>query len=107
VRVLRDENIPHDLIPKLSGHEVLTVQSSGWAGAENGELLRLASGQVNAFITMDRRLTEHHETTTLSFGIIVIRARSNRIQDLEPLVPGIRSALGRPGPGQVEWVGSV
>ena len=50
MRVLLDENLPHDLIAALSGHEVSTVQGMGWAGVDNGELLSRASGNTDAFI---------------------------------------------------------
>ena len=56
MRVLLDENLPHDLIAALSRHDILTVQGMGWAGVDNGELLRRASGQIDAFMTMDRKL---------------------------------------------------
>jgi hypothetical protein len=58
VRVLLDENLPHDLITELTGHDISTVQGWGWAGVKNGELLRRAVGQTDALLTMDRRL-EH------------------------------------------------
>jgi hypothetical protein len=60
VRVLLDENLPHDLISELVGHEVVTVQGLGWAGVKNGDLLRRASGQVAAFVTMERIRGSHH-----------------------------------------------
>jgi hypothetical protein len=105
VRVLLDENLPHDLISELGAHEVVTVQGLGWAGVKNGELLRRA-GQVDAFLTMDRRLEHEHDLSALSFGVVVIRARSNRMQDLEPLIGAITAALARIGPGKVERVGA-
>ena len=40
MRVLLDENVPHDLIPQLAGHDVSTVQGLGWAGIKNSKLLR-------------------------------------------------------------------
>jgi len=52
VRVLLDENLPHDLIAALVGHSVSTVQGLGWAGTKNGDLLRRASGVTDAFVTM-------------------------------------------------------
>ena len=106
MRVLLDENLPHDLISELAGHEVLTVQGLGWAGIKNGELLRRAAGQVDAFVTMDRKLELEHDLSVLSFGVVVIRARSNRVQDLQPLVGAVREALGRVEPGKVERAGS-
>jgi hypothetical protein len=95
VRVLFDENLPHDLISELGGHEVVTVQELGWAGIKNGELLRRAAGQVDAFLTMDRKLEHEHDIGALSFGVVVIRARSNRMQDLRPLIGAVTAALAR------------
>jgi hypothetical protein len=77
VRVLLDENLPHDFIETLAGHDVVTVQGMGWAGTLNGELLRRATGTVDAFLTMDRKLERQHDLTKLPFGVVVIAARSN------------------------------
>ena len=106
MRVLLDENLPHDLIEPLSRHDVSTVQGVGWAGVENGELLRRASGQVDAFITMDRKLEREQNLAVLPFGVVLIVARSNRVQDLLPLVPAVLAALDRIQPGQLEQVGA-
>ena len=106
MRVLLDENLPHDLILELGGHEVVTVQGLGWAGIKNGELLRRAAGQVDAFLTMDRKLEHEHDLSALSFGVVVIRARSNRMQDLRPLIETITAALARIEPGKIEHVGA-
>ena len=78
MRVLLDENLPHDLIAALSGHEVSTVQGMGWAGVENGDLLHRASGRADAFITMDRKLERQQNLAALPFGVVLIVARSNR-----------------------------
>jgi uncharacterized protein DUF5615 len=100
VRILLDENLPHDLISELGGHEVGTVQGLGWAGVKNGELLRRATGQVDAFLTMDRKLEHEHDLGALSFGVVVIRARSNRVQDLRPLIGAVTAALATDRTGQ-------
>jgi hypothetical protein len=106
VRVLLDENLPHDLILELGGHEVVTVQGLGWAGVKNGELLHRAAGQVDALLTMDRKLEHEHDLGALSFGAVVVRARSNRVQDLRPLIGAINAALARIEPGKIERVGA-
>lgn len=106
MRVLLDENLPHDLIEPLSRHDVSTVQGVGWAGVENGELLRRASGLVDAFVTMDRKLEREQNLAVLPFGVVLIVARSNRVQDLLPLVPAVLAALDRIQPGQLEQVGA-
>jgi len=53
VRVLLDENVPHDLIAALVGHSISTVQGLGWDGTKNGALLKRASGLIDAFVTID------------------------------------------------------
>ena len=78
----------------------------GWAGIENGELLRRATGHADAFVTMDRRLQHQQNITELPYGVVLIQARSNRVQDLLPLVPEILLALERITAGRVEQVGA-
>ena len=53
MRVLLDENVPHNLIPQFAGHDVSTVQGLGWAGVRNGDLLERARGTIDVFVTMD------------------------------------------------------
>ena len=43
-----DENLLHDLVAELAGHEISTVQGWGWSGVKNGELLRRTAGQIDA-----------------------------------------------------------
>jgi hypothetical protein len=105
VRVLFDENLPHDLIPQLAGYDVLTVQGLGWAGIKNGELLERAGDAFDVFVTMDRKLEKQHDLSKLPFGVLVVVAKSNRMLDLLPLVDPLREALARIGPGLVEHVG--
>lgn len=106
MRVLLDENLPHDLIAALTGHEVSTVQGLGWAGVENGELPNRASGYTDAFITMDRKLERQQNLAVLPFGVVLVVAQSNRVQDLLPLVPDVLEALSRSRPGRLEQVGA-
>jgi hypothetical protein len=105
VRVLLDENLPHDLIAALVGHSVSTVQGLGWDGTKNGALLKRASGLIDAFVTIDGNLQYQQNVSVLPFGIVVVGALSNRVQDVMPLVPEILAALERVRPGTVEQVG--
>jgi hypothetical protein len=107
VRVLLDENLPHDLIGELTGHDVRTVQALGWAGVKNGELLRRAGRQTDALLTMDRKLEHQHDISVLAVGLVVVRAGfpTNRMQDLRPLLDEMRGALDRVKPGTIQHVG--
>lgn len=106
MRVLLDENIPHDLIPQFASHDVSTVQGLGWAGIKNGDLLERARGAIDVFVTMDRKLEKQHDLSVLPFGVVVILARSNRMPDLFPLTEALRKTLAQTCPGKVEHVGA-
>ncbi len=51
------------------------------------------AGQYDVLVTMDRSIEFQQRISTLPFGIVLIRASSNRMPDLRPLVPSILSAL--------------
>ena len=86
MRVLLDEQLPKDL-SSHRGHTVETVMERGWAGIKNGELLSRMRGHYDVLITMDRGIEFQQQVPTLPFGIVIVRARSNRMQHLSPLVP--------------------
>jgi hypothetical protein len=106
MRVLLDEQRPLDFSMELRGHAVDTVVSRGWAGIKNGELLARMRGQYDVLVTMDRGIEFQQRVAALPFGIVVIRARSNRMPDLRPLVPAITTAINAIGPGVVRRVGA-
>jgi hypothetical protein len=77
----------------------------GWSGITNGELLRRAAGHFDAFVTMDRKLSSEQNVGTLPFGVVLVRAPSNRLRDLAPLIPHIQAVLAAVRPGQLLQVG--
>lgn len=98
VRILLDECLPAELADHLIGHDVRTVHQQGWDGIENGELLALAAGTFAAFLTIDKRL-QHQQHVPATLMVITVRARSNRIDVLTPLVPEILRVLEAWQPG--------
>lgn len=93
VRVLLDENLPRALGAELTEHSVSTVRGLGWEGLDNGDLLRAANKRFDAFVTMDRGIRYQQNLKDLDLGILVLRAPSNKIEDLKPLVPRVLTAL--------------
>lgn len=106
MRVLLDEQMPRDLVAELTGHEVRTVGQMGWRGLENGELLARAAERFDALLSMDKSMPAQQDISSLRIGVILIRAVSNRIEALRPLIPAIQSALAQVRPGQVQPVGA-
>jgi predicted nuclease of predicted toxin-antitoxin system len=105
VRVLLDEQLPLDLAATLQGHSVDTVVSRGWAGITNGELLGRMRDEYDALVTMDRGIEFQQNLSTLPFGVLLVRAPSNRMVHLQPLVPAILGALLALKPGQLNRIG--
>ena len=101
MRVLLDECVPRALRERLPGHEVKTVAETGWAGAKNGELLRLAAQQFDVFLTVDRKLEYQQNLANAPIAVIVVHASSNDVVVLEPLMPLVLAAIPRAKRGQV------
>ena len=106
MRLLLDENLPHDLAGLLTGHTAATVSGRGWSGIQNGELLARASKEFDALLTMDRRLPEQQQVAGLKLGVLLIQAPSNRMSDLKPLVPKILATLPSLQAGVIVSVGA-
>ncbi len=56
MRILLDECVPWPMHRLLAGHDCTTAQRCGWGGIKNGDLLRLAEGQFELFITTDQNI---------------------------------------------------
>jgi predicted nuclease of predicted toxin-antitoxin system len=93
VRILIDECVDWRLSRDIVGHDVKTARQMGWASIKNGELLALATQQFDVFVTVDRNLSFQQNVTAFPIAIIVLRARTNRLADLRPLIPALLAAL--------------
>ena len=105
MRVLLDESLPRRLKHELGDHRVQTVPEVGWAGKKNGELLRLADGPFDVFVTMDDHLPEQRNLSDFRLSVVILRARSNDISELRPLVPALRRVLANLAPGRLVRLG--
>lgn len=105
MRVLLDECLPRRLRRGLPGHEVRTVQELGWSGTKNGALLRRAATDgFEVFVTVDRNLEHQQHVPGLDLAVVALRARSNDVADLEPLMPAVLGLLPTLAPGRVVHV---
>ena len=88
MKLLLDESVPSPLGSDFPDRfEIHTVQSMGWAGKSNGDLLRLAADYgFDAFITADRGIEYQQNLRTLPIPVVVMIASRTRVQELRPLV---------------------
>jgi hypothetical protein len=101
MRVLLDECIPRKFKNQLSVHECTTVSEAGFAGKKNGELLKLAlEVGFEVFVTLDRGIEYQQNLTVHKLVVLVLRAKSSRLDDLIAHVPRILEILhGNPNRG--------
>ena len=72
-----------------------------WDGKDNGELLALARDEFDALVTLDRGIQYQQHLTEEDVGVIAVYGTTNRIRDLEPLIPQVLEALRDLKRGQV------
>ena len=107
MRILLDENLPRKLAAHLTGHQCRTVAESGWSGRRNGELLALADSLFDVLLTPDKSLPYQQSLESGQIALLIVRARSNRIQDLLPAIPECLVALENIRPRQIVRVSSL
>ena len=109
MKILLDECIPRKFKNSLAGHECLTVPEAGLAGKKNGEfgeLLSIAEHQgYMIFLTMDRGVEYEQNLKRGSIAIMILRAKSNRLVDLVPLVQDCVKQMGSIRAGQIVRIG--
>jgi len=77
----------------------------GWSGLRNGELLALAAQEFDVFVTVDRNMALERLLVSMEIAVIVLRAKTNRLADLKPLIPDLLSTLPTAKPGRALIVG--
>ncbi len=94
MKVLLDECVPRKLKNYLSGIECQTVPEAGLAGKKNGELLSLAErAGFQGFLTVDRGIEYEQNLQHRQIAVVVIHAKSSRLDDLRSHTPEILRVL--------------
>ena len=93
MKILLDECLDRRLVREFSGHIVKTAPQMKWAGIKNGRLLALAEKQFDVFVTVDRNLSFQQHLPRFRIAVVILRARSNRLEDLRGLIPTLLASL--------------
>ena len=104
MRILLDESLPRQLQRLIPSHEVRDVHGEGWTGKTNGELLKLAAKSFDAFFTADQNLRHQQRISAFDLRVVVLAGRTNRLADLEPLMPPALEALAAMNPGELRQI---
>lgn len=103
MKILIDECLPAEMKERIAvfGHDCETVREAGLGSKKNGELLALADGNWDVLLTSDKNIRYQQNMTGRKISILVLRAKSNRMVHLVPLIPRCESALRSIQQGQV------
>lgn len=102
MKIVIDECLPKRLRRLLPENDVWTVPQIGLAGTKDAELLdELTVREIDVFITIDGNIEYQQNFSGKSFGTVVIRAVSNRFQDLQVLETPLSEAVSQVRAGQV------
>jgi hypothetical protein len=75
-----------------------------WLGLSNGRLLVAANPHFDVLLTVDKNLVRQQDLAGLRIAVIILRARSNKIEDLGPLMPQVLLLLASVQPGTVTFL---
>lgn len=107
MRVLLDECVPEGfraLLPEQL--RAVTAREAGLAGRKNGDLLAAAEGRFDVLVTVDQSLPWQQHVPIFDLAVVVLRARSNSLLSLRPLVPDLLRTFGFISPGQIVRLGT-
>jgi predicted nuclease of predicted toxin-antitoxin system len=102
VRLLLDECVPRKLkfMFVAGGHTCETVRDAGFGGKTNGEHLTLAESRFDVLVTIDKNIRHQQNLAGRNIAVLILRAPSNDISDIGPLVMQALVALQIIKPGQ-------
>jgi predicted nuclease of predicted toxin-antitoxin system len=96
VNILLDECVPLPLREILDQHSCQTAQQMGWKNIQNGELLDLAEGEFDLFITADQGVRYQQNLT--GRRIRILELSTNKLRLIEAAASQIKEAVDLIGP---------
>jgi hypothetical protein len=103
VKVLLDENLDHALRNLLNPHQVVTAAFMGWAGLNNGDLLRTAEDNgIEVLLTGDQTL--NYEQNLGGRRLAVVALSAIQLPIIQNNLPAIIAAISNAAPGTFQLV---
>lgn len=103
MKIIIDECLPRRLRTLLPAFDkVWMVPQINLSGYQDNQLLdELDVKSIAVFITIDGNIEYQQQFHGRSFGTVIIRAASNRFQDLQPLSEQLEQAVKSVVPGNI------
>ncbi|MGP8245104.1 MAG: hypothetical protein ACLQVN_11375 [Bryobacteraceae bacterium] len=102
MRILIDECVDERLRFLFRVHDCQTARFANLAGLRNGRLLVAAEDAgFDVLLTVDQNIPDQQNLSGRKIALVILCGPTNRLRDLEPLVPAALSALSTIGRGEV------
>jgi hypothetical protein len=99
MKILLDECVPWPIHKILTDHECTMARQCGWGGLKNGELLRLAEGEFDLFITADQNILYQQ-----THPIRILQLSTNNVRRVLAAAVLIQAALVAIQPGDFRQI---
>jgi hypothetical protein len=99
MRILLDECVPWPIHKLLVGHECTTAQKRGWGGIKNGDLLELAEGEFDLFITFDQNI--RYQPNLAGRTISILELSTNDLRRICAFAAAVQAAVASSKQGQL------
>lgn len=94
MKLLLDHCVDRRLADHLAPHEVQTAAELGWHQYRNGRLLAAAAAAgFDAMLTTDKGMLHQQNQKTLPISVVILRAVSNRLSGLVPLIEPLQQVI--------------
>ena len=94
LRLLTEECIDERVRLLFPGHDCQTARFAEFTGLTNGQLLDAAeAAEFEVLVTVGQGIPEQQNMAGRRISVLILRAPTNRLRDLEAIVPAGLSAL--------------
>lgn len=100
MRVLLDECVPWPMHRLLADHTCTTAQKRGWGGIKNGDLLRLAEGEFDLFITSDQNI--RYQQNLAGRQIAILELSTNDLRRIQAATAEIQAVVASIKPAEFQ-----
>ena len=100
MRLLIDECVDEHLRHLFRDHDCQTARYAGLAGLSNGDLLAAAEAAgFDVVVTVDQNIPFQQNLESRTIAVLILCGSTNRLRDLQKIVPAALEALGSIKPG--------
>lgn len=107
MRVLLDACVPRKIRNELIGHDVETARGAGLNELDDGPLLDAMANRFDVLVTVDKSIPFQQKIAGRPLSVVLLRARSNKLADLRPLVLHLLRALEVVKHGEVHTISTT